>query len=67
MNNRAQLPYEAGVLARRDGMIRQVPSYATPTAAREWARGYDDEQRRVNAAAQWMRDHAANVDEWGFV
>jgi hypothetical protein len=60
-------PYDAGVKARRDGTIRQPPDAYAFAESREWTRGYDDEQRRIDAAAQWMRDHAASVDEWGFV
>jgi hypothetical protein len=59
-------PYDAGAKARRDGTIRQPPDDYDLAQSREWVRGYDDEQRKIDAAAQWKRDHAESVDEWGF-
>lgn len=60
-------PYDRGVQARRNGLVKRAPLFARSSDAREWARGYDDEQRRVDEAAEWAREHAATVDQWGFV
>lgn len=60
-------PYEAGKQARLDGMIKRAPQYDDPADAREWARGYDEVQQRIEANAEWARKHAATVDQWGFV
>jgi hypothetical protein len=59
-------PEESGRQARREGMLRFAP-FQDPALNRRWITGYDEVQAMIEARAQWMREHAATVDEWGFV
>jgi hypothetical protein len=59
-------PEESGRQARRDGFLRVAP-FNNRALNRRWIAGYDEVQASIEARAQWMREHAATVDEWGFV
>jgi hypothetical protein len=57
---------EAGRQARLGGLVREPP-YRARALNRRWIAGYDEVQARIEAQAQWCREHAATVDEWGFI
>ena len=61
-------PYEAGRQARAEGLVREPPAYGSPSSKIAWARGYDDEQLRIETAAMWARSRLPEqLDPWDFM